>query len=126
MTMERLVIEPKGKTPLIDFDPESGKMMIRGMSSAENSLEFYRPVLEWLDQYNQKPVAQTSVDIYFKYFNTSSAKCILDLLERFVNLGKSGQNVVINWAFDKNDEEMMEAGENFAEILEFPFEMKEM
>jgi hypothetical protein len=34
--------------------------------------------------------------------------------------------VVFNWNYETNDEEMLEAGENFSEILGIPFNIKEM
>ena len=124
--MEPLEIEATNKTPYVYINSEEGKMEIKGMSSSENAPVFYTPVLEWLDNYDYSPKPVTNVDVYFKYFNTSSAKCILDVLERFADLNKSGINVDVNWYYDENDEEMYDAGENFSEILELPMNLKEI
>ena len=124
--MDQLVLEPKAKTPLINFDGRSGLMEMKGMSCSENSLEFYKPVLDWVEKYGKSPVGSTTVNIEFKYFNTSSAKCILDVLEKFANIYNMGNNVVFNWNYENNDEEMLEAGENFSEILGIPFNIKEL
>jgi len=124
--MDQLVLEPKAKTPLINFDGKSGLMEMKGMSCSENSLEFYKPVLDWVEKYGKSPVGSTTVNIEFKYFNTSSAKCILDVLEKFANIYNMGNNVVFNWNYENNDEEMLEAGENFSEILGIPFNIKEL
>jgi len=124
--MDQLVLEPKAKTPLINFDGKSGLMEMKGMSCSENSLEFYKPVLDWVEKYGKSPVGATTVNIEFKYFNTSSAKCILDVLEKFANIYNMGNNVVFNWNYENNDEEMLEAGENFSEILGIPFNIKEL
>ncbi len=124
--MDQLVLEPKAKTPLINFDGKSGLMEMKGMSCSENSLEFYKPVLDWVEKYGKSPVGSTTVNIEFKYFNTSSAKCILDVLEKFANIYNMGNNVVFNWNYENNDEEMLEAGENFSEILGIPFKIKEL
>ena len=123
--MESLNIIAQSKTPLIDFNPIEGKMIMKGMSSAENSLDFYRPILKWIDVYSKNITTnEINIEIYFKYFNTSSAKCILDLLERFVNITNFGTFVSVNWKYDTNDEEMLEAGENFSEILDFRFKFE--
>ena len=104
----------------------SGLMELKGMSCSENSLEFYKPVLDWVEKYGKSPQNSTVVNIEFKYFNTSSAKCILDVLEKFANIYNNGNNVVFNWNYENNDEEMLEAGENFSEILGIPFNIKEL
>lgn len=124
--MEKLILEPKNKTPKLDFDHNTGKMTVSGVSSAENSLEFYRPILSWIDDYKQAPQKDTTVDINYKYFNTSSAKCILDMLERFVQLKSTDTNLVINWYYEKDDEEMYDAGVNFSDILETTFNLIEV
>ena len=124
--MEQLILEPKSKTPLVNFDNKTGVMELKGMSCSENSLEFYRPILEWVEKYGKSPNGSTTVNIEFKYFNTSSAKCILDVLEKFANIYNMGNNVIFNWNYERNDEEMLEAGENFSEILGIPFNIKEI
>lgn len=123
--MDALVIEPKNKTPKINFDPAVGLMEITGISCAENSVEFYKPIIEWIEAYKMETQKQTIVDVNYKYFNTSSAKCILDVLERFVNLKNHGTEVIINWYYETDDEEMYDAGSNFSEILEMPFNLIE-
>lgn len=47
------------KTPLIQMEYESGYFLISGRSIPENSIEFYRPLFEWLDEYNTKPQPKT-------------------------------------------------------------------
>jgi hypothetical protein len=124
--MEKLIIEPRNKTPRLEFDPDTGRMNISGVSSAENSLEFYKPILNWIEDYKENVQPKTVVDINYKYFNTSSAKCILDMLERFVQLKEKGTELVINWYYEKDDEEMYDAGTNFSDILETPFNLIEI
>jgi SiaC family regulatory phosphoprotein len=125
--MEKLTIEQKNKTPKIDFNPQTGIMEISGVSSAENSLDFYRPILNWIDEYKSGNMPhKTVVNVNYKYFNTSSAKCILDMLERFVQIKFAGAALEINWYCEKDDEEMYDAGYNFGDILETPFIIHEI
>jgi hypothetical protein len=124
--MEPLIIEQTAKTPYVFIDSNEGVMEIKGMSASENAPVFYKPVLDWLDNYGYDPKPVTKVNVQFKYFNTSSAKCILDVLERFANLNNSGIEVTVNWYYEKNDEEMFDAGENFSQILEMPFNIQEL
>lgn len=122
--MKPLRIEAKPKTPAIFFDNFSGVMEIKGMSCSENSVEFYKPVLAWIESYTQEPYPQTELVFFFKYFNTSSAKCILDLLEGFAAVQEAGSSLSIRWQYEDNDEQMQEAGEQFADILGIPFQME--
>lgn len=121
--MEKLVLEPSNLTPSISFDADSGVLELKGRSIPENSLEFYQPVYEWLDKYVDSPQDKTIVNIQFDYFNTSSSKCILDILKRIDKIDELGKDVLIKWYYDENDEDMMEAGEDYSDLLDAPFEI---
>lgn len=121
--MEPLIIEETSLTPYIHFDSTAGKLEMKGRSIPENSLEFYQPVYEWLDKYVKEPNSKTVVHVQFDYFNTSSSKCILDILKRVDKLDGLGKDVLIKWFYDENDEDMMEAGEDYSDLLDSPFEI---
>ena len=62
-----------------------------------------------------------------EYFNTSSSKCILDVFKKLENLhNKSVAEVIINWYYEEDDEDMLEAGEDYQSILKLPFKMVEV
>ena len=119
--MESLIIEPKSNTPYIKFDYSTGIMDLKGRSTPENSVEYYDPILSWLDQYRNVPKPKTIVNVQFEYFNTSSSKCILDVLKKFVLIHKAGNDVIVNWFYEEEDEDMQEAGEDYSDILDVPF-----
>ncbi len=121
--MEILAIEPTDITPLINLDAEEGQIELRGRSIPENSLEFYQPVYKWLDEYVESPKDKTIVNVQLDYFNTSSSKCILDILKKIDRLDEMGKDVLVKWYYDENDEDMMEAGEDYSDLLEVPFEI---
>ena len=79
--METIIIEGTPKTPSVNFDSTSGILHLKGRSIPENSIEFYKPLVEWLDAYSGKPQPKTAVNIQLEYFNTSSSKCLLDLFK---------------------------------------------
>src|SRR5690349_427400 len=110
--MANLLIQPTAKTPFISFNCQTGAFEIKGMSCAEYAYDFYKPIFDWIDEYSKKPSAKTTVNIQLKYFNTSSAKCILQLLERLSSLLKEQRQVEVNWYYEKDDEQMMTDGEN--------------
>ena len=86
--METLLIEGSPKTPTIKFDWDKGFLEIKGRSIPENSIEFYKPLVDWLDKYSGKPQKLTNVNIHLEYFNTSSSKCILDVFKKLESIQK--------------------------------------
>ena len=124
--MEPIKIEGTRKTPDIYFDAETGKIEIEGRSIPENSIEFYKPLVDWLDEYAGSPQEKTEVNIKLEYFNTSSSKCILDVFKKLETIFKNSNDVVINWYYEEDDEDMLEAGEDYQSILKIPFKMIEM
>ena len=124
--MEELNIEGTPKTPTIRFDMKSGEMLIKGRSIPENSIEFYKPLTEALDSYADTPQGETKVNIQLEYFNTSSSKCILDVFKKLEKINSGGSKVTINWHYEEDDEDMLEAGEDYEAIINVPFKMIEI
>lgn len=124
--MEPIFIESTPKTPLVKFIPEKGIIEIKGRSIPENSIEFYKPLVDWLDEYARNPLAKTLVNVQLEYFNTSSSKCILDVFKKLETIHKSNHEVTINWYYEEDDEDMLEAGEDYESIIKVPFKMIEI
>jgi hypothetical protein len=125
--MEALSIEGSPKTPTIKFDPNNGVLEVKGRSIPENSIEFYKPLIDSLDKYSTGPKKETQVNIQLEYFNTSSSKCILDVFKKLESIHKSGSSsIVINWFYEEDDEDMLEAGEDYQAIINVPFKMQEV
>lgn len=124
--MADLKLEGSPKTPTIEFNSGSGYLLIRGRSIPENSIEFYKSLIESLESYNNTPQANTKVDIQLEYFNTSSSKCILDVFKKLEAINAGSSEVVINWYYEEDDEDMLEAGEDYQAIINIPFKMIEV
>lgn len=121
--MEDIKIEGTPKTPGVNFSA-AGKLELSGRSIPENSIEFYKPLLDWIENYSSSPQSSTEVDIKLEYFNTSSSKCILDVFKKLE--GVNGSNMTINWYYEEDDEDMLEAGEDYQAIINIPFKMVEV
>jgi hypothetical protein len=124
--MEPISIEGTPKTPTVKFDSDAGLVEIKGRSIPENSIEFYKPLVDWLDEYAANPKDETTVNIQLEYFNTSSSKCILDVFKKLEAVNKGDNKVTINWYYEEDDEDMLEAGEDYQSILKIPFKMIEI
>ncbi len=124
--MENLILEGSAKTPSVTFQAAEGKLELKGRSIPENSVEFYKPLNDWIDSYGTSPKSHTVVDIKLEYFNTSSSKCILDLFKKLEGINGKGTDVSINWYFEEDDEDMEEAGEDYQAIISLPFKIIEV
>jgi hypothetical protein len=123
--MEPISIEGTPKTPTVKFDSSLGLLEIKGRSNPENSIEFYKPLVNWLQEYAKDPGDKTIVNIQLEYFNTSSSKCILDVFKKLESIYKTNHEVVINWYYEK-DEGIREAGEDYKFMTGIPFKLIEI
>lgn len=125
--MKTINQEGTQKTPAMRLDPATGSIELKGRSIPENSIEFYKPVIEWLEEYRSAAKAETQVHIHLEYFNTSSSKCILDVFKKLEAIQTEGiSNVTINWYYDAEDDDMLEAGQDYDSIIRVPFKMIEI
>ena len=120
--METLRIEATDDSPQVLLDQEDKQFEISGKSLPEDVLEFYQPVLDWLQKYRKKPNARTEFNLKMIYFNTASSKLIMDILMIFEEMAEEGHDVLIRWHSMAKDEDMQEAGKEYEEMLDVPFE----
>jgi len=113
-------------TPEIELNIEAGIFRISGSSYPEDPVSFYEPVYNWFQNYAVKPLKKTVLHIHFKYFNTSSTQIFFDIFNILENLKREGEEVVIKWYYDSDNEEIKENGENFSTLFSVPFEMIEV
>ncbi len=125
-TMEKIFIEPSRVTPLINFDPDEGILEMKGRSSPENSIQFYQKIIDNLDMYAAQGDGDFTANFAFEYFNTSSSKCLFDIFKRLVRIQNSGKDLIINWFYEEDDEDMMEAGEDYSDLLDLEFNFIEI
>ena len=116
-------MEGTTKTPTVHFNKDTGLLELRGRSIPENSIEFYRPLIDWIDHYARAPQTNTRLKVQLEYFNTSSSKCILDLFKKLETVRHSGNDVQVLWHYEADDEDMLEAGEDYQAIINLPFKM---
>ena len=121
--MEAISIQGTHKTPSVDFNSEHGKLEIRGRSNPENSKVFYNPLIEWIDDYVNHPPDKTTFIVQLEHFNTISSKSLLDLFKRLKTITNSEKELIINWYYEKDDEDLLDAGKNYEHITGIPFEM---
>jgi len=120
--MEVIKIKGTDDTPNVIFDKENNTLEISGRSLPEDVSMFFDPILIWIDQYCESPNEKTVLNFKLEYFNTASSKVILDILLKFEELVEAGKSVIVKWHYHEDEEDMLEAGEEYADIVEIPFE----
>jgi hypothetical protein len=119
--MDALIIEQTQSNPKIVFDKDNGVFEITGRSLPEDAMGFYQPVLDWLKAYIADPNPTTTLVFELDYFNTASSKVILELIKIFRNAVTDGLNGQIIWSYLEDDDDTLEAGQDFSSIIKFPF-----
>jgi hypothetical protein len=121
--MAAIKLEGDPKTPSVSFDDSTGLLELKGRSIPENSIDFYKPLIDWVDRYAKSPQSKTAMHVQLEYFNTSSSKCILDLFKKLEMVRQTGGEVTVYWHYEADDEDMLEAGEDYQAIINIPFKM---
>ena len=128
--MEKFIIEPTANSPRIVLDPEKRTFEFSGESRPENVRKFYLPVLEWLEAYTGSLEAlqddQRKFDLQcqfnFEYFNSTSAKYILDIFKSLNSINALGVGLDIQWLYEEDDEDMLEVGQEMSRMSKLSFE----
>jgi hypothetical protein len=123
--MDNIIIEGTSKSPSVLSDSDQGLIEIKGRSNIENSVSFYKPIIDWIELYGKSPSEITTINIQLEHFNTSSSKCILDLLKKAEIIHKADKQITVNWYYEMNDEDMMEAGEVYRTMTTIPIKLVE-
>ncbi len=124
--MEKFYRNPTIETPEISFDHLTGEFEISGRSFPEQAFTFYDSLFLWIDEYVKVPLKQTSLVIKLDYINTSSLKCLLEIVKKLEACINKNYKVTVEWYYEKGDEETKETGEDFAEISGIPVNIQEM
>ncbi len=114
--MEDIVIKGSHKDyfiPSVNFNSQTGICELGGESFLEDTVEFYNPIISWLTEFTENVKKPLAFIIKLTYFNTSTSRCILDILNVLKDYEEAGGEVVINWHYDENDIDMEEDIEDY-------------
>ncbi len=119
-----LFFKPTPSTPEVMFDPDRNVFEIKGRSIPEHALSFYGPILEWLRAYEEVTRVHT-ITFHFQldYFNTPSAKPLLEIFRIMDEWTGKGLRVELLWHYRDDDPEMREVGEEFSQFIKTPLQL---
>jgi hypothetical protein len=113
--MDNLVIEKATSVmPYINFNAETGVCEIEGQSYITNTYAFYEPIYNWLERFIDYTHKEIDFNIKITYFNTSSSKCILEILRILRRFRDKGGKLFVTWHLNKQDEDLEDEVQYFS------------
>ena len=122
MLLTRKNIAPTESTPEVVLDPD-GVIIIKGRSMNINAGGFYEQIESWIDIYVHNPPDMTCVDIYLEYFNGVNSAIFNSLLKKISNVKLKNKELVINWYYEEDDDDILAQGENISSVLDIPINL---
>jgi SiaC family regulatory phosphoprotein len=117
-------IKESPTTPEVRFNFTTGLLEIKGVSIPEDTEEFYNPLFEALEEY-LKTENPAKIEMSFKliYVNTSTAAVLGKMIKILEPLEGDQREVIVNWYYEIEDEDMKDLGEDFNSYTSLKFEL---
>lgn len=123
--MDTLEIKPTERSPWVIIDREFGLFYIAGNSFPDNVLEFYQPLLKWIDEYVQNPSPKMLFHFRFNYVNSSTKKLLQLIMTKLSKVHSGGKVVRVLWEAKETDEDLVDMGREFALMYDFTVKVQE-
>ncbi len=126
--MENIILTSSPSTPYfpeVNFNVDNGTCKISGESYMEETYKFYLPLINWIKDYIKLIKKPLELEIRLIYLNTSSTKCVLDILEILKDFEDESGKVTVKWYYDKSDPDMVDEVEDFEAESGIKIELKE-
>lgn len=121
--VRNILLEGNRQKPTIFFDGENGILEMKGRSLPEQAHDLYKPLLDWIDEYQENPQPTTTFNIHLEYINSSSNKYLLLILKKLDDFAIKGHDVIINWYCEEDDEDLLDTVEEYRIALSTPINL---
>lgn len=109
--------KPQDETPVITFIKNS-VLTISGRSISSNPIHMFDELIKEIEEYKQQePLLELVMDLEF--FNTPSAKKLHNVFKTL-----EGTNTKVVWIYEEDDEDLLEAGQDFESMIKLDFEFR--
>ena len=119
--MDNLHFQPTDKTPEIIMTND-GMIMLKGRGFILNNTELSQKVFEWIDDYILNPNDITCTVLSFEYLNSFTTIAIINILKKLRSLLDIDKKLVVKWAYEDGDQDILERGEHISAAVDIPFE----
>ncbi len=110
--------------PTVDMRVDTGNCEFSGLSYPWDPVAFYVPIIQWIKEYITQDHKVLTFNMKMDGFNTTSGAKLMEifrLLEHY-HTSKKGK-AKINWYYEEEDDDILEAGEDFQKMLQVPIEL---
>lgn len=115
--MPGLNIAATSRTPAVVLDDKAGLFSLSGESYPEDITGFFGPIRVALNEAMEKADSQFNVEIKLVYFNSSSARVLMEIMDQMDEKAETGLAVDVKWYCDPDDEITKEFAEDICEDL---------
>ena len=117
--MEDFFSEQSGKSPLLRGNVENGTIEVAGVCLLEDAKVFFKPFVDWIeDMAVQTPADQISLSFDMHYFNTTTAKILLDIIKLVSSLATTqNKSFEALWIYERDDDDMKETGLDYQAMV---------
>ncbi|MCD6598038.1 MAG: SiaC family regulatory phosphoprotein, partial [Bacteroidales bacterium] len=74
-----------------------------------------------VENYCKSPADSTILDVELEYFNSGSGIFILIILQLLTSQLNNDKSLVINWYYEKGDDDILERGQYYSSLLNKDF-----
>ena len=112
--MTDLHLDATSRTPAITLDRTAGLLVIAGESYPEDVSGFYATLTTALTDYFAGDGKTLNTHIKLTYFNSSSARALMELLDLLDAAAERGATITVEWFCDPDDDITREFAEDIA------------
>ena len=114
--------KPTEDEPEMILDIEEGRFEFSGRSLPEDPASLFEPVLDWVKEYSRSPNNETVIHFKLDYFNSSTARFLVEILQLFEEIRHAGHRISVCWWYLEDDQMMEERGEEIESVIDLEFE----
>jgi len=103
------------RTPEVRFDDDNQSAYISGECYPEDAEKFFTAVNQAFEHYFLKGLTSLNLEIKLVYFNSSSARALMELMDYLETCASRGVHVKVEWFHEEDDDITKEFVEDVTE-----------
>ena len=111
-------LDATARTPAINLDDTAASLTLSGESYPEDVPAFYEQLHNALVAYFSEHQDDFQVHIKLTYFNSSSARALMELLDALDEEASGARNITVSWFCDPDDDITREFAEDISADVE--------
>ena len=118
---QKLVLTTKLYSAHIELDNETNILLLKGHSIPDQAQQFFAPIFAWVDCYLKSNPSKTTLIVAFEYLHTGAARQLYELIKMLHKSEENGNKLIVNWCYEKDDDDIKDLGKEFSDVLGIDF-----